>query len=339
MKHSDSLQTDSFNFNLGVHHENTLPVSEKTDSSSQTPITENIHVFTQTENVAPFTQSEVKEKSSISKFTQTEVKEKLINSKSTQYNCCDYLSHKQKESHQNLKKILDVFNDPEIGIKFGNLLAAHEQTKKFINTIKSLATSHLKCSNMAWKAALDMGYLSSCETTSNMVYDKEWLEYCQVIYHMFGGGIINTLRGRAHFLHVTSERTKKGIYKPIEGEFNFPVPLINTFTKLDIGYPTEVPVGIIQHSLDLASERATLGDEFILSFDGKLISPGCKDKTTDDCDMWGREGSPNLQKALRILEHTIKSADNLKCDLKNRSLEVHANYLEHLLLTSSLRLK
>ena len=189
-------------------------------------------------------------------------------------------------------------NDTEIGVKFATFLENNEQTIKFLSTIKAIALGKLKCSNMSWKAALDMGYLSTCETTSKMVYDKEWLEFYQVVYHMFGGGIINTLCGRAHFSHVTSEKSSRGLFKPVEGEFNFPVPSITTLKKLDIGYPTEVPVGIIQHSLDLACERAEAGDEFILSFDGKLISPGCKGYNTGDCNMWGREGSPNLPKAL-----------------------------------------
>ena len=192
---------------------------------------------------------------------------------------------------------------------------------------------------MSWKAALDMGYLSTYETTSKMVYDKEWLEFCQVVYHMFGGGIINTLHGRAHFSHVTSEKSLRGLFKPVEGEFNFSVPSITMLKKLDIGYPTEVPVGTIQHSLDLACECAEAGDEFILSFDGKLISPGCKGYNTGDCDMWGREGSPYLPKVLRILQHTIKSVENLEFDLCECSLDIHARYLEHLLLTSTHHLK
>ena len=147
--------------------------------------------------------------------------------------------------------------------------------------------------NMSWKAALDMGTLFMCSTTSKMNYDKEWLEFCQVMYHMFGGGVMNTLRGRAHFSHVTSSRSRKGLFKPVEGEFNFPIPSLPTLKKLDIGYPTQIDVGIIQQSIDLAEERAKQGEEFILSFDGKLISPGCKDKDTGDCNMWGKEGPPN----------------------------------------------
>ena len=71
---------------------------------------------------------------------------------------------------------------------------------------------------------------------------------------MFGGGVMNTLRGRAHFSHVTSSKSRKGYYKPVEGEFNFPIPSLPMLKNLDIGYLTDVPVGIIQHSLDLAAE-------------------------------------------------------------------------------------
>ena len=81
-----------------------------------------------------------------------------------------------------------------------------------------------------------------------------------------------------------------------------PIPSLLTLKNLRIGYPTDVPVGIIQHSLDLASETAKEGDKFILSFDGKLISPGCKGEDIGDCNMWGREGPPTLAKALKILQ-------------------------------------
>ena len=185
---------------------------------------------------------------------------------------------------------------------FALLLEEHEQTTKFMKLVTALGTQKMKMSNMSWKAALDMGSLYMCTTTSKMTYDKEWLEFCQVMYHMFGGGVMNTLRGRAHFSHVTSSKSRKGYYKPVEGEFNFPIPSLPTLKNLDIGYPTDVPVGIIQHSFDLAAERAKQGDEFILSFDGKLISPGCKGEDIGDCNMRGREGPPTLAKALSILQ-------------------------------------
>ena len=69
--------------------------------------------------------------------------------------------------------------------------------------------------NIAWKAALDMGYLFSCMSTTQMDYDKEWLEFCQVLYHMFSASVINALRGNGHFSQVTSEKCIKGKYLPI----------------------------------------------------------------------------------------------------------------------------
>ena len=100
-----------------------------------------------------------------------------------------------------------------------------------------------------------------------------------------------------------------------------------------------IPVGIIQQSLDLAEEHAKEGDEFILSFDGKLISPGCKDKETGDCNMWGREGPPNIQKALKLLKSNLKIATNIESDMKEWSLENQCSFLEHLLYTTSRRLQ
>ena len=88
-----------------------------------------------------------------------------------------------------------------------------------------------------------------------MEYDKEWLEFCQVLYHMFGAGVINALRGRGHFSQVTSDQSKKGKYDPITGEFNFPIPSVPTLKKLDIGSPNEIPVGFVEQSLILAQKK------------------------------------------------------------------------------------
>ena len=271
---------------------NTVTIKETCTVGIQTVSNETYNKFMQTEqNFIDKCES----------FMQSEKIDNIQQSKSTQFNIHDFLSGKKLQSCQKLDVIIDFLSSTEVGVKFATLVENNEQTTKFLSTIKAIALGKLKCSNMSWKAALDMGYLSTCETTSKMVYDKEWLEFCQIVYHMFGGGIINTLCGRTHFSHVTSEKSPRGLFKPVKGEFNFPVPSITTLKKLDISYPTEVPVGIIQHSLDLACEHAEAGDEFILSFDGKLISPGCKGTNTGDCDMWGREGSPNLPEALQIL--------------------------------------
>ena len=77
--------------------------------------------------------------------------------------------------------------------KFVEKLHDNEQTQKFIKCISCLSKGTLPFTNMAWKSFLEMGSLLSCTSTTTMEYDKEWLEFCQVIYHMFGVGVINAL--------------------------------------------------------------------------------------------------------------------------------------------------
>ena len=128
-------------------------------------------------------------------------------------------------------KLLCALQKDENFSAFALLLEEHEQTTKFVKLVTALSTQKMKMSNMSSKAALDMGSLYMCTTTSKMTYDKEWLEFCQVMYHMFGGGVMNTLRGRAHFSHVISSKSQKGYYKPVEGEFNFPIPSLPMLKK------------------------------------------------------------------------------------------------------------
>ena len=270
--------------------------------------------------------------------TQTE-KLTISQSCETQYNFRDYLSSKQLKSEEIHSSLLSKLNENNALQKLSVLLDQYDQTEKFVKLIQALSSNKLKLSNISWKAALDMGFMSMCTSTTNMIYDREWLEFCQVLYHMFGTGVMNMLRGRVHFSHVTSDKCVKRVFKPYKGEFNFPVPSVPTLKKLDIGYTLDIPVGIIQHSLDLAQERAKEGDEFILSFDGKLVSPGCKDKQTGDCNMWGREGPPNIRKALKLLDSNLHIAQVIDDDMKERSLENHIHFLEHLIYISTCRLK
>ena len=155
-----------------------------------------------------------------------------------------------------------------------------------------------------------------------MEYDKEWLKFCQVLYHMFGGDVINVLHGRGYFSQVACERTKKGKYGPVHGEFNFPIPLIPTLKKLDIGFPTEILVGFVEHSLDLVEKKAKEGSQFVLSLDGKLIALGCKDECTGNSNLWGKEGPPNLKQSISILKKTLNAANDIGVDMnKTSSLE------------------
>ena len=150
---------------------------------------------------------------------------------STQYNIYHGFTGKQLKNEQTYQMLLQQLNTNNTLSKLSCLLEQHDQTKKFVKLIHALASNKLKMSNISWKAALDMGFLSMCTSTTTMIYDREWLEFCQVMYHMFGGGVMNTLCGRAHFSHVTSEKCVKRVFKPYEGEFNFPCSLCANFEK------------------------------------------------------------------------------------------------------------
>ena len=234
-----------------------------------------------------------------------------------------------------LHKLLQINNFE----KFAEHLSNHNQTHKFLKTVQSLCTGRMSFENIAWKAALDMGYLFSCESTTRMDYDREWLEFCQVLYHMFGAGVINALRGHGHFSQVTSDKCSKGKYAPIKGEFNFPIPSITTLKKLDIGFPSQIPVGFIQQSIELAAAKAKEGGEFILSFDGKLIAPGCKGENEGDCDLWGVEGPPNLSTAVRILKKCLRAAKKIEVDIDHIDVAEHYRHLQELVNIASKRIK
>ena len=55
--------------------------------------------------------------------------------------------------------------------------------------------------------------------------------------------------------------------------------------------------------------------------------------------MWGKEGLPNIRKALKILDHTINVASQIDNASESCSLDQQAEYLQNLLFTSTMRIK
>ena len=126
----------------------------------------------------------------------------------------------------------------------------------------------------------------------------------------------------------------------MKGEFNFPIPSIPTLKKLDIGFLSEIKVGFVEQSLLLAEKKAKEeGGQFILSFDGKLIAPGCKGESCGDRNMWGIEGPPNLMTAVKILKSTLKSVKQIEVDMSKVTSAEHFSNLKQLLNVSSRRIK
>ena len=115
--------------------------------------------------------------------TSTQTLEKKCKSKNTQAN------QPLRESNALIQQlctngILDSFTQK---------LMENNQLDKFVLCIKSLASGLMSFTNLAWKSFLDMGTLFSLKSTTTMEYDTEWLEFCQVLYHMFGAGVMNAL--------------------------------------------------------------------------------------------------------------------------------------------------
>ena len=149
----------------------------------------------------------VEKQDSLTQATVTHADKETFTDQIKKHNACTqyYSTHLNGQQGRAGEELLRHLICDNTWYKFAQLLSDNDQTHKFVQLITALGNQKMKFTNMSWKSALDMGALYMCSTTSNMVYDRKWLEFCQVLYHMFGGGVMNTLRGRAHFNHITSE--------------------------------------------------------------------------------------------------------------------------------------
>ena len=204
---------------------------------------------------------------------------------------------------------------------FAETLQKNNQTEKCVKLITALSNGCLKSSNLAWKCALDMGQLCMCTITTNMRYDKDCVEFFSLFNLMFGSSAINILRGTAHFGTLVDVTNQRGLYDPTEGNYNFPIPSINTLRKVACGYPSNIGVGLIEHSLDMVQEQAENGDQFVISFDGKMVAQGCKNECDGNVNLWGRE-KPNLDGTIRKLHRCIDSASSVEIPAGDGNIEM-----------------
>ena len=206
------------------------------------------------------------------------------------------------ETHgQKLLGKMPMWND------FAKVIEEANQTDRFCKLVESLANGNLPCTNLVWKSCLDMGTLSICASTTTMRYDKDCVEFFSLFHLMFGSSAINVLRGTGHFGSLVNKTSNKGKYKPSEGNFNFAIPSITTLKKVGCGYPTDIQVGFVEQSLDIAQEQAATGSQFVLGFDGKMVAQGCKNECDGDVNLWGRE-KPCLQSTVISLTKKLKCA-------------------------------
>ena len=171
----------------------------------------------------------------------------------------------------------------------------------------------------------------SLDSTTQMRWHKDIVDFFSIIYILFGASAINVLCGPMHFSDLVMENVEKGKFSPANAKINIPVPSINTLRNVSTGYLKEIPCGLVEHTLDIMEIAALKGSQYILSFDGKLVAKGFKGETYGDIDLWGIEKPISLQSALMLLKHNLQSADVITKPLKQGSLFRRIMHLQSLL--------
>ena len=191
---------------------------------------------------------------------------------------------------------------------FCSVLENSGQLGDFANLITNIAKGNIPPENICWLLNLHLGKLMSLDSATQMRWHKDIIEFFSVIYILFGASAINVLRGLMHFSDIVVENVEKGKFDPSNARINLPIPSVNTLRNLSTGYPKEIPVSLVQHSLDIAEEELGKGAQYVLSFDGKLMARGFKGERYSDIDMWGIEKPISLDSALKLLCHNLSSA-------------------------------
>ena len=104
------------------------------------------------------------------------------------------------QNETNLNPVLKKLQENGVLDSFLSKVIENEQSEKFIRTVTVMALGNMSFQNLAWKSFLDIGMLYSLDTTTAMIYDPEWLEFCQFIYHMFGASSNKCISRTGKFL-------------------------------------------------------------------------------------------------------------------------------------------
>ena len=158
-------------------------------------------------------------------------------------------------------------------------------------------------------------------STTEIRWHKDIVEFFSVVYLLFGASAINVLRGPIHFSELVMENVEKGYFDPSTGRINLPIPSVTTLQSLSTCYAKEVPVGIVEQTLDIAEGGSRKGSQYILSFDGKLVAKGFKGETYGDINLWGIEKPISVDCALF---HVVQSLHSLLNQISHRIKTLHS---------------
>ena len=90
------------------------------------------------------------------------------------------------------------------------------------------------------------------------------------------------------------------------------------------GYPKKVNPGLVEAILDIFEDKACQGKQFVLSFSGMKVSSGCKGSRDGDVDLWGLEGPPTVNEAIKKLEKNLDFLRKISNPVDSSSIHVHS---------------
>ena len=97
------------------------------------------------------------------------------------------------------------------------------------------------------------------------------------------------------------------------------------------GYPKKVNPGLMEAILDIFEDKVHQGKQFELSFNGMKVSRGCKGSREGDVDLWGMEGPPTVNEAIKKLEQNLDFLRKIYKPLDSSSINVHSIQLQNVL--------
>ena len=179
-----------------------------------------------------------------------------------------------------------------------DILSQYDQVEDFKNLLEGVASGKIEPDNICWLLNVHLGRLSGLTNTSQMRLHKDIVDFFSIVYILFGASAINVLRGPMHFSEIVMEKINNRKFDPCTAKINLPIPSVTTLRSTSTGYQKEIPVGLVEHTLDMAEVASQKGSQYVLSFDGKLVAKGFKGESYGDINLWGIEKPISVANAI-----------------------------------------
>ena len=169
-----------------------------------------------------------------------------------------------------------------------NILSQYHQLQDFENLLWNISCGKINPNNICWLLNIHLERLTSVSSTTQMQWNQEIVEFFSIAYILFGASAINVLHGPMHFSNLVMENVDRGKFNRATAKINLPIPSVTTLRSMSTSFPKEIPVGLVQHSLEIAEKCSREKNmQYVLSFNGKMVTCGFKGEAFGDIDLWG----------------------------------------------------